>query len=70
MSEALILRQAAAPPPRLIEDTIAIWLGLGVFLFARLSLLGADALGWLSNFRAGLALLAVLLVINHLVPLG
>jgi hypothetical protein len=46
MSEATIPVQAAAPP-RLSEDLVAVGLGLGVFLLALLSLLGADALGWL-----------------------
>ena len=46
MSEATIPIQAAAPPP-LSEDLVAVGLGLGVFVLALLSLLGADALGWL-----------------------
>ena len=46
MSEATIPVQAAAPPP-LSEDLVAVGLGLGVFVLALLSLLGADALGWL-----------------------
>jgi uncharacterized membrane protein YadS len=45
MSEATIPVQAAAP--RLSEDVAAVGIGLGVFLLALLSLLGADALGWL-----------------------
>ena len=45
MSEATMPVQAAAPP--LSEDLIAVGLGLGVFVLALLSLLGADALGWL-----------------------
>jgi hypothetical protein len=45
MSEATIPVQAAAP--RLSEDLVAVGLGLGVFLIVLLSLLDADALGWL-----------------------
>lgn len=45
MSEATIPLQAAAPP-RLSEDAVALGLGLAVFVLALLSLLGADALGW------------------------
>jgi uncharacterized membrane protein YadS len=46
MSDATIPLQAAVPP-RLSEDVVAVGLGLGVFFLALLSLLGADALGWL-----------------------
>src|SRR3984885_13204876 len=46
MSEATIPVQAAAPP-RLSEDLVAVGLGLGVFLLALVSLVGADVLGWL-----------------------
>src|SRR5258707_11858176 len=46
MSEATLPVQAAAPP-RLSEDLVAVVLGLAVFLVSLLSLLGADALGWL-----------------------
>src|ERR1700759_4061561 len=46
MSEATLPVQAAAPP-RLSEDLVAVSLGLAVFLISLLSLLGADALGWL-----------------------
>jgi uncharacterized membrane protein YadS len=45
MSEATLPVQAAAPRPS--EDLVAVGLGLAVFLAALLSLLGADALGWL-----------------------
>jgi uncharacterized membrane protein YadS len=45
MSEATLPVQAAAPRPS--EDLVAVGLGLAVFLAALVSLLGADALGWL-----------------------
>jgi uncharacterized membrane protein YadS len=45
MSEATLPVQAAAPRPS--EDLVAVGLGLAVFLASLLSLVGADALGWL-----------------------
>ncbi|MBV8794194.1 MAG: putative sulfate exporter family transporter, partial [Hyphomicrobiales bacterium] len=44
MSEATMPVQAAAPRPS--EDLVAVGLGLIVFLVSLLSLVGADALGW------------------------
>jgi hypothetical protein len=45
MSEATLPVQAA--PPRPSEGLVAVGLGLAVFLASLLSLVGADALGWL-----------------------
>jgi uncharacterized membrane protein YadS len=45
MSEATLPVQAAAPRPS--EDLVAVGLGLAVFVASLLSLVGADALGWL-----------------------
>jgi uncharacterized membrane protein YadS len=45
MSEATMPVQATAPRPS--EDLVAVGLGLAVFLVSLLSLVGADALGWL-----------------------
>src|ERR1700753_136540 len=46
MSEATLPLQAAARP-RISEDAVAVGLCLGVFALALVSLVGADALGWL-----------------------
>jgi hypothetical protein len=40
---------AAAAPARLSEDALAVAIGLGAFVLALFSLLGADALGWLAK---------------------
>ena len=82
MSEATMPVQAAAPLP-LSEDLIAVGLGLGVFVLALLSLLGADALGWLVTTSVWTLLiekkligwslgagLALLVVINQFAPLN